>query len=87
MYAILCGYLKKQEVWGEQLYRTILGDRLWHRHSNPIEDIENTTLYDIMVRTVGLTDLPFSVFAPPEVSVCISDCADENSSEISLSDK
>lgn len=61
---------------------------MWHNHAEPIENVENTTLYDVIARTMNVTDLHLSVFMTLEVSVCVINCSGgviEN--EIRLSDE
>lgn len=75
----------------DQLSRLILGDRFWHNHAEPIEDVENTTLHDVIWRTLNVTDLPLSVFMTPEISVCVrEDCMEPRAmdmdNEVALSD-
>ncbi|CAM9989871.1 unnamed protein product, partial [Ascophyllum nodosum] len=64
-----------QEVWKDQLYRSIVGDRLFHKHSVPTTDAENQTLRGLIERTLNVTDLPLSVFTTPEITVCYSNCS------------
>ena len=61
--------LRRQEVWKDQLYRSIVGDRLFHKHSVPTTDAENQTLRGLIERTLNVTDLPLSVFTTPEITV------------------
>ena len=75
-----------QAAWSEQLYRTIAGDRLYHIHARPIESVEGTILSEIIERTLNVTDLPFSVFQVPGVSVCSSDSVCFSEADITLSD-
>lgn len=77
-----------QEAWFDQLYRLLMGDRLWHNHAEPIEDVESTTLYAVLGRTVNVTDVPSSVFTTPEFTVCISNCSSDMpmENEFELSD-
>lgn len=51
------------------MYRSILGDRLYHRHDVPTTDTENTTLYSLIKRTTNVTDIPLSVFMVPDIMV------------------
>ena len=60
---------RRQEVWKDQLYRSIVGDRLFHKHSVPTTDAENQTLRGLIKRTLNVTDLPLSVFTTPEITV------------------
>ncbi|CAM9989530.1 unnamed protein product [Ascophyllum nodosum] len=76
-----------QEVWKDQLYRSIVGDRLFHQHYVPTTDVENLTLRDLIEHTLNVTDLPLSVFTTPEITVCYSNCSTTESSTVSLSDE
>lgn len=76
-----------QEVWLEQLFRTFIGDRHYHHHSRPIENVENTTMRDLIEANVNITDLPLSVFTTPEITVCVANCTEAGSAEISLGDE
>lgn len=73
------------EAWVDQLFRTIAGDRLFHLHSRVMETVSNTTLSDVINRTLHVTDLPMSVFVVPSVTVCASDCVTVGEAEVSLS--
>lgn len=73
------------EAWVDQLFRTIAGDRLFHSHSRVMETVSNTTLADVINRTLHVTDLPTSVFVVPSVTVCASDCETVGEAEVSLS--
>lgn len=35
---------------------------------------ENTTLHDVIERTIGVMDLPLSLFTVPDVMVCYENC-------------
>ena len=59
----------RQEVWKDQLYRSFVGDRLFHKHYVPTTDVENLTLRDLIEHTLNVTDLPLSVFTTPEITV------------------
>lgn len=74
-----------QAVWVDQLYRTITGDRLYHNHSEEIEDVALAVLSGVINRTAGVTDLPLSVFDVPDISVCSGTCY-VTESEVELSD-
>lgn len=67
------------------MYRTIIGDGLYHNHSEPIEDVELTTLSVLIERAINVTDLPTASFVAPEISVCIANCS-ESSNEVTLAD-
>eukprot|EP00904_Undaria_pinnatifida_P011031 jgi/Undpi1/7058/HiC_scaffold_21.g09532.m1 len=61
-------------AWLDQFIRAIAGDRLYHVHGRPMEAVANTTLSDVINRTMNVIDLPRSVFVAPGVTVCASDC-------------
>ena len=60
---------RRQEVWKDQLYRSLVGDRLFHEHYVPTTDVENLTLRYLIEHTLNVTDLPLSVFTTPEITV------------------
>lgn len=64
-----------QAVWVDQIYRAIVGDRLYHNHFQPIEDVELAVLSAVIERTVNVTDLPLAVFVAPDISVCTGVCS------------
>lgn len=63
------GFLWLQEVWKDQLYRSFVGDRLYHSHDVLTTDAENTTLNEVIERNLGMLDLPLSVFTIPDIEV------------------
>ena len=74
------------EAWIDQLFRTIAGDRMYHFHGRTMETVFETTLSDVINRTMNVTDLPPSMFAVPGVTVCFSDCEAVGEAEVSPSD-
>lgn len=58
-----------QEVWKDQLYRAIVGDRLFYRYDVAITSVENQTIHDLIERNSNITDLPHSVFMAPDITV------------------
>ena len=51
-----------------------------------MENVVDTTLSSVINRTLGVSDLPLSVFSAPGVTVCGSDCEEAGEAEITLSD-
>lgn len=78
--------VNKQWVWVDQMYRTISGDKMYHNHSYPIEDVDLAVLSALINRTAGVTDLPLSVFEAPDISVCTGICSIVGA-DVSLSDR
>eukprot|EP00904_Undaria_pinnatifida_P011028 jgi/Undpi1/7055/HiC_scaffold_21.g09529.m1 len=75
------------EAWLDQFIRAIAGDRLYHIHGRPMEAVTNTTLSDVINRTMDVVDLPRSVFVAPGVTVCASDCEEAvGERDVALSD-
>lgn len=74
------------EAWVDQLFRTISGDRLYHFHGRSMETVANTTLSDVINRTLHVTDLPLSTFVTPSATVCASDCETVGEADVTLSD-
>lgn len=74
------------EAWVEQLFRTISGDRFYHLHSRSMETVANTTLSEVINRTLHVTDLPLSTFVTPSATVCASDCETVGEADVTLSD-
>eukprot|EP00904_Undaria_pinnatifida_P011027 jgi/Undpi1/7054/HiC_scaffold_21.g09528.m1 len=75
------------EAWLDQFIRAIAGDRLYHVHGRPMEAVANTTLSDVINRTMNVIDLPRSVFVAPGVTVCASDCEEAvGERDVALSD-
>ena len=71
----------------DQFIRAIAGDRLYHVHGRPMEAVANTTLSDVINRTMNVIDLPRSVFVAPGVTVCASDCEEAvGERDVALSD-
>ena len=75
-----------REAWIDQLFRTIAGDRMYHYHGRTMETVSETTLSDVVNRTLNVTDLPLSMFAVPGVTVCASDCETVGEAEVTPSD-
>ena len=74
------------EAWSNQLIRTITGDRFYHFHSRSMETVANTTLSEVINRTLHVTDLPLSTFVIPSAVVCASDCEVFGVADVTLSD-
>ena len=51
-----------------------------------MENVANTTLSAVINRTLGVEDLPLSVFTAPGIAVCGSDCDDFGDTEATFSD-
>lgn len=75
------------EAWIDQLFRSIAGDRVYHFHGRIMETVYETTLSDVINRTLNVHDLPLSTFTVPGVTVCASDCgAGVGEADVTLSD-
>ena len=74
------------EAWIDQLIRTIAGDRFYHFHGRSMETVANTTLSEVINRTLHVTDLPLSTFVIPSAVVCASDCEVFGVADVTLSD-
>lgn len=65
----------------------MVGDRHYHDHGRPIEDVPGLAVLSLVIaRTVGVDDLPLSVFNAPRVAICSSTCSGVGSADIMLSD-
>ena len=82
-----CVRFCEQEAWLEQMFRTFIGDRHYHHHSRLVEDVENTTLRDLISLNLDITDLPLAVFTTPEITVCVANCTMADSNAVALADE
>lgn len=76
-----------QAAWLDQLDRSMVGDRHYHDHGRPIENVTGLAMLSLVIaRTVDVGDLPLLVFNAPGVAICSSTCRGVGSADITLSD-